>query len=99
VVKRIYWTRHALERSTQRGLAPKAVEEVIRQGHAERALNRGEADWRLYGATSDGRRFAVVYDHPVFGDPDAARIVSIWVLRDRMQQGREMLVQDYPQVG
>lgn len=85
MVWRIYWTSHALHRIAQRGLMPEQIEGVIRQGHAVRALNRGEADWRLYGAGPDGRRFAVVYDHPVFGDPAAARIVSVWVLRDRMQ--------------
>jgi hypothetical protein len=62
------------------------VEEVIREGHGARALNRGEADWRLYGERADGRRFAVVYDHPVLGDRAAARIVSFWVLRDREQR-------------
>jgi len=58
---------------------------VIRQEHAVRALNRGEADWRVYGVRLDGRKFAVVYDHPVLGDPTAARVVSAWVLRDRVQ--------------
>lgn len=85
MVGRIYWTSHALERVSQRGLERREVEGVIREGHGRRALNRGEADWRLYGTRSDGRRFAVVYDHPVFGDPAAARIVSVWVLRDRVQ--------------
>lgn len=86
MVKRIHWTSHALRRMAQRGLMREEVEGVIRQGHAARALNRGEADWRLYGVRSDGRRFAVVYDHPVLGDPTAARIVSVWVLRDRVQR-------------
>ena len=64
---------------------PREVEAVIRQEHAVRALNRGEADWRVYGVRLDGRKFAVVYDHPVLGDPTAARVVSAWVLRDRVQ--------------
>jgi hypothetical protein len=85
VVRRIYWTNHALERIAQRGLLPEEVEAVIRRGHAVRALNRGEADWRLYGERLDGRRFAVIYDHPVLGDSAAARVVSAWVLRDRVQ--------------
>ena len=86
MVKRIYWTSHALERLAQRGVASEEAEGVIRHGHADRALDRGDADWRLHGATFDGRRFAVVYDHPVLGDPNAARIVSIWILRDRVQR-------------
>lgn len=84
MVKRIYWTSHAMERVSQRGLVPEEVEDVIRLRHAGRALNRGDADWRVYGA-SDDRRFAVVYDHPVLGDPAAARIVSVWVLRVQVQ--------------
>jgi hypothetical protein len=85
MVRRIYWTCHALERVAQRGMMREEVEEVIRQGHVVRALNRGEADWRLYGARPDGRGFAVIYDHPVLGDPAAARVVSVWVLRDQVQ--------------
>jgi hypothetical protein len=85
MVDRIYWTRHALLRVVQRGLFQGEVERVIRQGHSARALNRGEADWRIYGTRSDGRRFVVVYDSPALGDPAAARIVSVWVLRDRVQ--------------
>jgi hypothetical protein len=85
MVSRIYWTSHALQRVAQRGLVPEEVEGVIRQTHARRTLNRGEADWRLYGVGSDGRGFAVVYDHPVAGEPAAARIVSAWVLRERVR--------------
>ena len=85
MIERIYWTSHALDRIAQRGLMQEEVEEAMCQGHALRALNRGEADWRIYGATSAGRRFAVIYDHPVLGDPAAARIVSVWVLRDWAQ--------------
>jgi hypothetical protein len=86
MVERIYWTSHALERAGRRGLTGEEVERVVRLGHGKRALNRGDADWRLYGTRPDGRRFAVIYDHPVFGDPGAARIVSVWVLRDRVQR-------------
>ena len=86
MVKRIYWTDHALRRLAERGLTLEEVEAVVEKAHAARALNRGEADWRLYGVRSDGRGFAVVYDHPVLGDPATARIVSVWVMRDRMQR-------------
>jgi hypothetical protein len=30
---------------------------------------------------ADGRRFAVIYDHPVSRDEHAARIVTVWSLR------------------
>ena len=86
MVRRIYWTSHALQRLVERGLVREEVEDVIRLRHAVRALNRGEADWRLYGDRFDGHTFAVVYDHPVLGDSAAARIVSVWVLRDGMQR-------------
>jgi hypothetical protein len=85
MVKRVHWTSHALERVVERGLTRGEVEGVLRQGHAMRALNRGEADWRLYGEAGNGRRFVVIYDQPVLGDRAAARIVSVWVLRDRVQ--------------
>jgi hypothetical protein len=85
VIERICWTSHALERVDQRGLVREEVEAVLRQDHTMRALNRGEADWRLHGATRAGRRFAVIYDQPVLGDRAAARIVSVWVVRDRVQ--------------
>jgi hypothetical protein len=86
VVERIYWTDHALRRLAERRLTLEEVEAVVEEGHAARALNRGEADWRLYGVRSDGRGFAVVYDQPVLDDPAAARIVSVWVLRDQGQR-------------
>jgi hypothetical protein len=86
VVRRVYWTDHSLQRLAERGLTLEEVEVVVEEGHPARTLNRGEADWRLHGASSDGRRFAVVYDHPVLGDPTAARIVSVWVLRDGVQR-------------
>lgn len=85
MTRRIYWTSHALQRLEERGLTSEEVEDVIRTKHPFRAENRGEADWRLYGLRSDSRQFAVVYDHPAAGDRDAVRIVSVWVLRDRMQ--------------
>jgi hypothetical protein len=83
MVRWIYWTSHALQRAGQRGLMPEEVEDVIRSRHGLRLENAGEADWRLHGVRSDGREFAIAYDHPVFGDPAAVRIVSVWVLRGR----------------
>ena len=82
MIERIHWTDHARLRLVERGVAADEVEQAVRDGHQHRELNRGDADWRAYGVRSDGRRFAVAYDHPVFGDSGAARIVTIWVLRD-----------------
>lgn len=85
MIERFIWTEHAERRLGQRGLTRHDVEAVIRDDHESREINRGDADWRVYGARLDGRRFAVVYDHPAQGDATLARIVSVWPLRDSVQ--------------
>ncbi|HEU4737424.1 MAG TPA: DUF4258 domain-containing protein [Solirubrobacterales bacterium] len=81
MIQRILWTEHAQLRLKDRGLTSHDVEEVVREGHESREANHGVADWRVHGTRSDGRRFAVIYDHPAFGDPAVARIISVWPLR------------------
>lgn len=85
-IERFIWTDHAELRLSDRGLSRLEVEEVVRDGHQFREVNRGDADWRVYGTRSDGRRFAVIYDHPALDDLGLARIVSIWPLRDSAQR-------------
>jgi len=80
-IKRFVWTGHAELRLGERGLTRSEVEDTVREGHPIREVNRGDANWRVYGMRSDGRRFTVVYDNPVGGDPGAARVVSAWPLR------------------
>ena len=62
--------RRLLDRST--------LERSIRDEHDERQINRGDADWRIYGLLPDGRHFVVAYDHPHGLDRTAVRIVSVW---------------------
>lgn len=81
MIERFIWTEHAERRMGQRGLSKAQVEEAIRSGHESRQINRGDADWRVYGTRSDGGRFAVIYDHPSLGDATVARVVSAWPLR------------------
>lgn len=80
-IERFIWTDHAEQRLSERGLAHGEVERAIREQHDTREVNRGDADWRLYDTRADGRRFAVIYDHPVRGDESSVRIVSVWTLR------------------
>ena len=84
-IEHLIWTDHAELRLSDRGLGRLEVEDVVRDGHQHREVNRGDADWRVHGTRSDGRRFAVIYDHPALDDPNLARIVSIWPLRDLSQ--------------
>jgi hypothetical protein len=79
-IERFIWTVHAERRRKQRLLDREEVERTIRAGYALPAINRGQADWRAYGLTDDGRRFVVVYDHPHRRDLQTARIVSLWDL-------------------
>jgi len=81
-IERFVWTEHAQSRLSERGLTRFEVEGVVREGHGSREVNKGDASWRVHGERSDGRRFAVIYDHPAMGDPALARIVSVWPLRD-----------------
>jgi len=80
-IERFVWTDHAELRLGERGLTRAEVEETVREGHPIREVNWGDADWRVYGVRSDGRKFAVVYDNPVRGDAGAVRVVSAWPLR------------------
>lgn len=80
-IERFIWTDHAELRLGQRGLTRFEVEEVVREGHEIREVNRGDADWRVYGTRSDGCKFAVIYDNPAGGDANAACVVSAWPLR------------------
>jgi hypothetical protein len=82
MIGRINWTIHAEQRLRDRGLSRDEVEQAIRDGHQSRQVNKGEADWRVYGIRADGRRFVVIYDHPVSSDRSSARIVTLWSLRD-----------------
>ena len=82
MIQRILWTDHAQQRLRDRGLTAVEAEQVVREGHDSREVNKGDANWRVYGTRSDGSRFAVIYDHPVFGNRTVARIVSVWRLRD-----------------
>lgn len=79
-IERFVWTEHARMRLAQRRLDAAAVEQAISEGHAEREVNDGRAEWLISGALSDGTPFEAIYDHP-HGDDDAAvRIVSVWGL-------------------
>jgi len=80
-IERFEWTHHAEVRLGERHLTRERVEQAIRDGHDERQVNVGDADWRVHGVRSDGKTFAVVYDNPIKRDHNAARIVSAWPLR------------------
>jgi hypothetical protein len=77
-IERFAWTIHAEDKCAKRMLDRSAVEHAIRNGHADRRINRGDADWLVYGLLVDGRRFEVVYDHPHGNDYCTVRIVSVW---------------------
>jgi hypothetical protein len=77
-IERFIWTTHAEDRRTERLLDRSTLERAVRDAHAERQINRGDADWRIYGLLADGRHFVVVYDHPHEADQGAVRIVSVW---------------------
>jgi hypothetical protein len=79
-IERFIWTEHARMRVAQRHLDPAEVEQAINEGHAEREVNDGRAEWLIAGVLTDGTPFEAIYDHP-HGDDDAAvRIVSVWRL-------------------
>jgi uncharacterized protein DUF4258 len=84
-IERFVWTVHAEDRRIERQLDRFELERAIRDGHANRQINRGRADWLIAGVLADGRPFAVVYDHPHGADHAAARIVSVWPLRTDLE--------------
>jgi Domain of unknown function (DUF4258) len=77
-IERFIWTTHAEDRRARRLLDRYALEQAISNGHPERMINRGKADWLVEGLLPDGRHFGVVYDHPHGADHAAARIVTVW---------------------
>ena len=77
-IERFIWTTHAESKCLRRLLDRSDLEWAIRDGHADRQINHGDADWRIYGLLTDGRHFVVAYDHPHRADHAAVRIVSVW---------------------
>jgi len=79
-IERFTWTEHARMRLAQRGLDAADVEQAIREGHEQREVNDGRAEWLVSGVLSDGTPFEAIYDHPHGTDDAAVRIVSVWRL-------------------
>ncbi len=79
-IERFIWTLHAERRRARRLIDRIAVERAVRERHADRQINRGDAAWRIEGLLPDGRRFIVVYDHPRRRDLETALIASVWDL-------------------
>jgi hypothetical protein len=79
-IERFVWTVHAEDRRRQRRLDATDIEQAIRDGHTQREVNDGRAEWLIAGKTEDGTSFEAIYDHPHGSDEGAARIVSVWRL-------------------
>lgn len=79
-IERFVWTEHARMRLTQRRLDEADIEQAIREGHRERQVNDGRAEWLVSGVLADGTAFEAIYDHPHGDDGAAVRIVSVWRL-------------------
>lgn len=63
-IKRFIWTEHAEMRLGQRRLTASAVEDAIRDGHANRQVNDGRAAWLVSGETVDGTSFEAIRPPP-----------------------------------
>lgn len=79
-IERFIWTEHARMRVDQRRLNAAEIEQAIGEGHAEREVNDGRAEWLISGVLADGTAFEAIYDHPHSDDDAAVRIVSVWRL-------------------
>ncbi len=79
-IERFVWTEHAEMRLGQRHLTVSEVEQAIRNGHGDRQVNDGRAEWLVSGATADGTTFEAIYDYPHGDDAATVRIVSVWRL-------------------
>jgi hypothetical protein len=79
-IERFVWIEHAEMRLGQRRLTAADVEQAIRDGHLDRQVNDGRAEWLVSGKTADGTAFEAIYDHPHGDDETAVRIVSVWRL-------------------
>ena len=79
-IERFVWTEHAEMRLRERRLDGPEVEQAIRDGHSDRQVNDGRAEWLVSGETADGTAFGAIYDHPHSDDEAAVRIVSVWRL-------------------
>ena len=77
MIREIEWTDHALTRRTRRRISAEQVEAAIKTEHAFGEENPGRGDWRLTVVRPDGRRFQVIYDHPVDGDESRACVVTL----------------------
>jgi hypothetical protein len=77
MIREIEWTDHARDRLQQWHVSKTDIEAVIRVEHPFRSSNSGRADWQVIYFHQDGKRFKVLYNHPVDGDETRARAVTI----------------------
>lgn len=77
MIREIQWTIHARRRLRNRRVSRAEIEAAIRSEHAYRVRNLGDGDWQVTWVRGDGRRFEVVYDHPVYGDDSLVRVVTV----------------------
>lgn len=77
MIREIEWTDHARDRLKQGHVDRADIEAVIRAEHHFRSSNPGSADWQVVYYRLDGKRFKVLYDHPVEGDEARARAVTV----------------------
>jgi hypothetical protein len=78
MIREIEWTIHARRRLRKRGASQADIEAAIYSEHVYRVRNPGDGDWLVRWVSGDGRRFEVVYDHPVYGDDSLARVVTVF---------------------
>jgi hypothetical protein len=52
-IERFIWTTHAKDKRTKLLFDRVELERAICNGHADRKINRGRADWRIHGLLID----------------------------------------------
>ena len=83
---KVEWTSHAEERRAERKVRKAQVDAAIEGEHNFREENLGDGNWRLPLLDRHGRPCAVIYNNPVDGDAEVARVITI-VRRRRPPRG------------
>ena len=77
MITEIEWTDHAGDRLKKWHIDKADVEAVIHAEHEFRASNPGRANWQIAYFRQDGKRFKVLYNHPIDGDESRIRAVTV----------------------
>jgi hypothetical protein len=80
MIREIEWSRHASTGLKELGQHEYEVEKKL-QAHRRWRKNKGRGDWRaVIDLPEFPHSLEIIFDHPVDGDDQRAKVVTLWPL-------------------